>query len=232
MFDVIAFDADDTLWYNETRYLQAQSQYSQLLSRYHCQNRAVQRLDEIELQNVRSYGYGIKSFTLSMIEAAIELTGGQITSSEIREILNLGKQMLVAPVEPFEHTAETLTRLSRNYDLMLITKGDLFEQGLKIERSGLSQHFRHIEIVGEKTAASYRTLLERHKLDAKRFLMVGNSLKSDILPVLEIGGRAVYIAYEHTWIHERVTDNEIAQDGYYELEHLGELPALVEKLSQ
>jgi putative hydrolase of the HAD superfamily len=230
MFDVIAFDADDTLWHNETRYIQAQNRYSQLLSRYHSPEKAAQRLDEIELQNIRSYGYGIKSFTLSMIEAAIELTDGQITGREVEEILNLGRQMLTARVELFEQTAETLTRLSGNHDLMLITKGDLFEQGRKVERSGLSQHFRYIEIVAEKTAAVYRALLERHRLRAERFLMVGNSLKSDILPVLEIGGRAVYIPYEHTWIHERVVDAEIVRDGYYELEHLGELPALVEKL--
>ncbi len=232
MLQVIAFDADDTLWHNETRYLEAASQYSQLLSRYHSPERAVQRLDEIELQNVGCYGYGIKSFTLSMIEAALELSAGQVTGSEVQEILNLGRQMLTAPVELFEHAAETLAGLSRNYDLMLITKGDLFEQGLKVERSGLTPHFRYVEIVAEKTAASYRALLERHKLRAERFLMVGNSLKSDILPVLQIGGQAVYIPYAHTWIHERVMDAEVAQDGYYELAHLGELPALVEKLSQ
>ena len=234
MLDIIAFDADDTLWHNETRYLQAKNRYSQLLSRYHSPERAEQRLDEIELQNIRSYGYGIKSFTLSMIEAAIELTEGKITGSEIRELLNLGRQMLIAEVVLFEHAEETLVRLSTGHDLMLITKGDLFEQGMKVERSGLSRHFHYVEIVGEKTAASYRGILERHKLNAERFLMVGNSIKSDILPVLEIGGRAVYIPYAHTWVHERVVDGGYVKDkdGYFELEHLGQLPALVEKLSQ
>jgi putative hydrolase of the HAD superfamily len=232
MLDVIAFDADDTLWHNETRYLQAKNRYGQLLSRYHDPERVEQRLDEIELQNVRFYGYGIKSFTLSMIEAAIELTSGEITGSEMQEVLNLGRQMLMGEVELFEHAEETLVELSTSHDLMLITKGDLFEQGMKVERSGLTKHFRHVEIVGEKTAASYREILERHKLNAARFLMVGNSLKSDILPVLEIGGRAVYIPYAHTWIHERVMDGEVGKEGYFELEHLRELPALVEKLSQ
>lgn len=232
MFDVIAFDADDTLWHNETRYLQAKNRYSQLLSGYHSPQRVEQRLDEIELQNVHAYGYGIKSFTLSMIEAALEVTDGQITGSEIEGILDLGRQMLTAEVELFEHAEETLAKLSAGYDLMLITKGDVFEQGNKVERSGLTRYFRYVEIVGEKTAASYRAILERHKLNAERFLMVGNSLKSDVLPVLEVGGRAVYIPYAHTWIHERVMEGGIAQDGYYELEHLRELPALVEKLSQ
>ncbi len=232
MLEVIAFDADDTLWHNETRYLQAKSRYSQLLSRYHSPEGVEQRLDEIELQNVHSYGYGIKSFTLSMIEAAIELSGGEITGREVQEILDLGRQMPIGKVQLFEHAEETVARLSASHALMLITKGDLFEQGEKIERSGLTHYFRYAEIVGEKTAAIYRAILKRHRLNAQRFLMVGNSLKSDILPVLEIGGRAVYIPYEHTWIHERVVDDGVAKDGYCELEHLGQLPALVEELSQ
>ncbi len=167
-----------------------------------------------------------------MIEAAIELTDGQITGSEIQEILDLGRQMLVAEVPLFEHTEETLVKLSTAHDLMLITKGDLFEQGKKVERSGLGKYFRYVEIVGEKTAATYRAILERHKLDPEQFLMVGNSMKSDILPVLEIGGRAVFIPYEHTWVHERVLDGGIERGGHFELEHLGQLPELVEKLSR
>ena len=232
MLEVIAFDADETLWHNETRYLQVKNRYGQLLSRYHDSEEVEQMLDEIELQNVRSYGYGIKSFTLSMIEAAIELTDGEIMGREMREILNLGRQMLIGEVELFEHAEETLVQLSTDHNLMLITKGDLFEQGMKVERSGLTKHFRHVEIVSEKTADSYGAILEKYKLNAEGFLMVGNSMKSDILPVLEIGGRAVYIPYAHTWIHERIPDGEVVKDEYYELEHLRELPALVEKLSQ
>ena len=232
MLDVIALDADDTLWHNETWYLQAKSSYGQLLSPYHSPEWVEKRLDELESQNVPSYGYGIKSFTLSMIEAAIDLTDGQITGSEIQAILDLGRQMLMAEVPLFEHTEETLVKLSTAHDLMLITKGDLFEQGKKVERSGLGKHFRYVEIVGEKTATTYRTILERHKLDPERFLMVGNSMKSDILPVLEIGGRAVFIPYEHTWVHERVLDGGVERGGYFELEHLGQLPEFVEKLSR
>jgi putative hydrolase of the HAD superfamily len=140
--------------------------------------------------------------------------------------------MLLAKVELFEHTLDTLVKLSALYNLMLITKGDLFEQGSKVQRSGLAQHFCCIEIVGEKTSTSYRAILERHDLSAERFLMVGNSLRSDILPVLEIGGRAVYIPYEHTWVHEQVTGSVLGGDGYFELEHLGQLPSLMEKLGQ
>ena len=151
MLDIIAFDADDTLWHNEIRYLQAKNRYSQLLSRYHNPERAEQRLDEIELQNIRSYGYGIKSFTLSLIEAAIELTEGQVTGSEVQEILDLGREMLTAEVGLFPHAEETVASLSARHDLMLITKGDAFEQEKKVEQSGLGQHFRYVEILGEKT---------------------------------------------------------------------------------
>jgi putative hydrolase of the HAD superfamily len=232
MIDVIAFDADDTLWHNEIRYLQAKATYGEIMSRHVGREQAERRLDEIELKNVRSHGYGIKSFTLSMIEAAIGLTGGAIAGDEIGGILDLGRQMLVAEVRLFEHAEETLAWLSANHDLMLITKGDLFEQERKVGRSGLTKHFRHVEIVGEKTAASYREILRKHRVKPERFLMVGNSMKSDVLPVLEIGGRAVYIPYEHTWVHERVAEGGAAADGCFELEHLGQLPALVETLSR
>jgi putative hydrolase of the HAD superfamily len=232
MLDMIAFDADDTLWHNESRYLEAKDRFKQLLSTYHSPGWGENRLDETEIQNIRSYGYGIKSFTLSMIETAIELTDGQITARDIEEILGLGKRMLEAEVQLFEHVEETLAKLARDYPLMLITKGDLFEQQRKIERSGLAQYFRHIEVVGEKTGASYRVLLEKHHVEPHRFLMVGNSMRSDILPVLEIGGRAVYIPYQHTWLHEQVSTDETQQHEYVELEDLGQLPELVARLGK
>ncbi len=231
-FEVIAFDADDTLWYNETRYIRAKNRFGELLSRYHETPKILQILDENESLNVGLYGYGTKSFVLSMIETAIELSNGEVTGHLIREILALGRQMLSGEVRLFEHAGQVVAELSTSYNLMLITKGDAIEQARKIEKSGLAQYLRFIEIVADKTTEVYRTVLKRYRIGAARFLMVGNSLRSDILPVLEIGGQAVYIPYEHTWVHELRTDTEPAKDGYYELEHLGQLPALVKQLSK
>lgn len=230
--EVVAFDADDTLWHNETLYLDAKGRYGELLSSYQEPEKVLQILDENEYQNVSIYGYGTKSFVLSMIETAIELSGGNITGHLMREILAIGRQMLSGEVQLFEYAEQVVAELSAGHPLMLITKGDAIEQGRKIEKSGLARYFHYIEIVADKTAEVYRTILRRYGLDAAGFLMVGNSLRSDILPVLEIGGQAVYIPYEHTWIHELAVESEIAKNGYYELKHLGQLPALIEKLSR
>lgn len=231
-FEVIAFDADDTLWHNETFYLNAKNRYGKLLSCYQEPERVLQILDENELQNVSVYGYGTKSFVLSMIETAIELSGGEITGHQMKEILAIGRQMLNGEVQLFEYAEQVVAELSIGHSLMLITKGDAIEQGRKIEKSGLARYFRYIEIVADKTVEVYQNILRQYGINATGFLMVGNSLRSDILPVLEIGGQAIYIPYEHTWIHELVVESGIAKNGYYELEHLGQLPALVEKLSQ
>ena len=231
MLHTIAFDADDTLWHNETHYTRAKQAFGALLAHHAAPQQAILRLDEIENANVALYGYGIKSFTLSMIETALELAHGALTGTDLSAILAVGREMLTHNVILFEHAAEMLAALAQRYPLMLITKGDTAEQSAKIERSGLADYFRIIEIVGDKTPAVYRALLERHYLRPEGFLMVGNSLKSDILPVLEIGGRAVYIPYAHTWAHEHVAAADAARDGYVEIEHLGLLPALVERLS-
>lgn len=228
MIEIIAFDADDTLWHNETLYLHAQTRFKQLLSDYHKPEWIGQRLDEIEMHNIRYFGYGIKSFALSMIETAIELTQGRIAGKEIQKILDIAKQMLTAEVNLFEQAEETLALLSTKYELMLITKGDTFEQTRKVARSGLTRYFRYIEIVVDKTPEAYRGLLEKYKLDPTRFLMVGNSIKSDILPVIEMGGQAVYIPYAQTWVHETVFDPSTRESEYIELENLGQLPAYLE----
>lgn len=238
MFDLIALDADDTLWDNEVYYTRAKREFVRLLSPYYPDAAWIEsRLDEIEEDNVGIYGYGIKSFNLSMIQAAIEISAGEIRSGDLEAILNLGREMLALTVRLFPHTKEMLEALSSLGDLMLLTKGDVFEQTLKIRRTGLQRYFRYIEIVGEKTIDTYRLLLERHHLAASRFLMVGNSLKSDILPVLELGGAAVYIPYENTWAHEMRVDASqaieyaAARNGYYQLEHLGQLAELVARLN-
>lgn len=228
MFDVIAFDADDTLWHNETLYSATQERFQALLSRYELGEGARERLYETEVRNLQYYGYGIKSFTLSMIETAIELTGGAITGSDLQQIIEMAKEMLRSPVQLLDHVAEVIATLSASHTLMLITKGDLFDQETKIARSGLAPHFAHVEIVRDKTEEVYRAILDRHQISPQRFLMVGNSQRSDILPVVALGAHAVYIPYAITWEHERVAPQGDASVGYVELEHIGLLPGYVE----
>ncbi len=231
MFKIIAFDADDTLWHHERLYVITQNKFSQLLAPYHSAEWVKQKLYETEMRNLHRFGYGIKSFTLSMIETAIELTEGRIQGSQIQQIIDFSKEMLTASVEPLAHVEETLARLSTSYDLMIITKGDLFDQETKIARSGLAGYFKYIEIVSEKTEATYRAILGKHALAPRHFLIVGNSLKSDILPVVAIGGRAVYIPYHTTWAFETVLDPTLNNKEYVELEHMGLLPDWIEKLN-
>ena len=231
MIDIIAFDADDTLWHNENLYFNAKETFKQILSKYNEPEWAGQQLDDMEVHNIHFYGYGIKSFVLSMLEAGIELTEGRIAGKELQEIITVAKQMLSADVQLFEQTQATLAVLSTQYELMLITKGDSFEQARKVTRSGLAGYFKYIEIVVEKTMETYRELLKRYNIDPAKFLMVGNSIRSDILPVIEMGGQAVYIPYKYTWFHETVTNLSKEQLGYPELEHLGLLPAFIESLN-
>ena len=230
MFDVIAFDADDTLWHNETLYTVTQDKFKQLLSRYRSTDGIEQELFETEMRNLQYYGYGIKSFTLSMIETAIELTDGRIQGREIREIIGFAREMLGAPVQLLAGVEAVTRSLSESHRLMLITKGDLFDQESKVARSGLAGYFTHVEIVSQKTKETYQALLAKHDIAPDRFLMVGNSLKSDILPVLAAGGCAVYVPYHLTWAHEVVNNPGGKEKGYFELEHIGQLPDLVARL--
>jgi len=231
VFDLIAFDADDTLWHSETLYTVTQDKFVHLLSAYRESDGIEAALYETELRNLCYYGYGIKSFTLSMIETAIQLTDGQIRGSDIREIINLAREMLRAPVKLLEGVGEVVLTLSESHPLMIITKGDLFDQESKLARSGLADYFTHVEVVTAKTGATYQALLNKYHITAGRFLMVGNSLKSDILPVLAVGGRAVYIPYHTTWVHEVVAQPAENPGGYFELEHIRLLPPLVKSLS-
>jgi putative hydrolase of the HAD superfamily len=224
MFELIAFDADDTLWHNEALFTVTQERYRALLEPHLLRPWSGEALYQTEVRNLQHFGYGIKGFTLSMIETAIELTDGRVPGSVIQQIIDLSKAMLAAPVELIEHVAEVIPALGRSHRLILITKGDLFDQEAKIARSGLAEHFQHIEIVSDKTVGVYRALLARHGVAPERFLMVGNALRSDILPVLEMGGRAVYIPYQSTWAHEHVA-LENPPPGMVELSHIGQLPA-------
>jgi putative hydrolase of the HAD superfamily len=174
------------------------------------------------MRNLGHFGYGIKSFVLSMIETAIELTEGRVTGPEIQAIVDLGRGMLAHPVELLPWVERALTALQGHYRLMIITKGDLLDQEAKLARSGLDAFFPTVEVVSEKDEAAYRAILGRHQIQPSEFLMVGNSLKSDILPVVALGARAVHVPYETTWAHEHVENVDTTR--FTILEHLGLLP--------
>jgi putative hydrolase of the HAD superfamily len=182
------------------------------------------------MRNINIFGFGIKSFALSMIETAVEITNEHLEANQIRKIMTFSKQMLNADIQLLDHVEETLADLSLKHDLMLITKGDTFEQEKKIARTGIAGYFKYIEIVGAKTSQIYASLLGKYGIDATRFIMVGNALKSDIIPVLEIGGKALYIHYEDTWAHEN--EVKIPQDTnhYYEIERIDQVPALIDRI--
>lgn len=231
-FDMLAFDADDTLWHTERLYVDAQARFTQLLSRYHRAEWVQTRLDETEARNIAHFGYGIKAFALSMIETAVELTEGRIAGHDIQTLIDWAKEMLNADIELLDTVAQTIPQLAQQYPLMVITKGDLLDQETKIRRSGLGQYFQRIEIVSHKNRASYERVLRQQHLAPQRLLMVGNSLKSDILPILELGGHAVYVPYEITWLHERAEPPPDGHAGYYKIERLAELPALLARLEK
>lgn len=207
MFDVIAFDADDTLWHNETVFQATEKQFAELLAMHHAPESVRQRLFATEMRNLRHFGYGVKGFILSMIETSIELTEGKITGDEIHHIIRWGHDMLGAPVQLLDGVRNTVEVLSRQHRLILLTKGDLFDQESKLARSGLGEYFSDVQIVSEKNRSTYERVIARSGVEPPRFLMVGNSLKSDILPALDAGAMAVHIPYETTWAHERVDDH-------------------------
>jgi putative hydrolase of the HAD superfamily len=227
---VVGLDGDDTLWHNETRFNVTQGELRDLLRRHVPDANVERRLFEIEMKNLAVYGYGVKSFTLSMIETAIELTEGKIPASDLEVILGWGKRMLMQPTELLEGVEPALNELSKRYDLLLVTKGDLFDQESKLARSGLAGMFLGVEIVSEKNVSSYRAILSRRGIKAEEFVMVGNSLRSDIVPVLELGARAVHIPYHVTWHHEQVPEETLPRSGWYRLEKIAELGPLLDSL--
>lgn len=225
--ELLAFDADDTLWVNETIYLNAEEKLAGLIRPYLQFASFTDHLYQMETRNLEIFGYGIKGFLLSMIETAIELTSGRITGQEIQQIIALGKEMLAHPVELLPHVREAVIQLSAQYELMIITKGDLFDQENKIARSGLADFFHHIEIVSEKDEQTYAKLLNKYQVKPEHFLMVGNSLKSDILPVLTLGGYAVHIPFQTTWQHEQVHESAMKGYAFLELKDMGQLLAVL-----
>lgn len=227
----IGFDADDTLWHNENIFEHVHVRYRTLLSRFHDAVTVDRTLFATEMRNLERYGYGVKGFTLSAIETAIELSAGQISADEIRQILHLGQDMLAHPVELLDGVAEVIGSLASAHRLLLITKGDLRDQERKLSKSGLSVHFSHIEIVSEKDPTTYERILRRHGVAPQRFLMVGNSLKSDILPVLALGGSAAYVPYAITWGAEKVDTLPKAEGRFFQLPSVRDVPTLAQTLA-
>ena len=230
--EMIAFDADDTLWHTEVIFKRAQQQLNEILAAW-AEPELVQRtLSKIEIGNIAHYGYGYKSYTLSMIEAAIALSDGTLTGKSIKDILALGHEMLSADVNLITGVKETLEQLGENYPLMIITKGDLLEQTSKVKRSGLTRYFSVIEVVSSKSVKAYQEILNKLNLDPGRFVMVGNSLPSDIQPVLDLGGVGIHIPADTTWSHEIMDDFNTSQPNFYELETIKDLTGFLTTLDQ
>lgn len=225
----LGFDADDTLWHNETIFEAVHERYRALLARSHDAETVDRTLFATEMRNLELYGYGVKGFTLSAIETAIELTGGKIPAAEIQQLIASGREMLAHPVELLDGVAETVATLAAEYRLLLITKGDLRDQERKLAKSGLAAHFAAVEILSEKDEATYAAVLRRHAIVPERFVMIGNSLKSDILPVLALGGAGAYIPYHLTWAAERAEALPGADGRFFRLKNIRELPATIER---
>lgn len=202
---VVGFDADDTLWVNETYFREAEEKFATLLDSYETKNQVDQELFKMEMQNLELYGYGIKGFVLSMIESALVLSNNGIPQTTITKILNLGKEMISRPVEIIDGVEEVLRSLEKKYRLIVLTKGDLLDQERKLDRSGLSKYFHHVEVLSEKKEGNYLNLLEHLEVPVKEFLMIGNSLKSDVLPIVNIGAQAIHVPFHTTWAHEVVS---------------------------
>ena len=229
-FDLIAFDGDDTLWHNERSYRDGRERFRRLLADAGVvlSSDAIEaRVNETEHANIKYFGYGVSSFTLSLMETAIELTAGRISSAGLRDLIALAKEMMSEHVEVFAGVGETLAALSTTRPLMLITKGDLLHQTSKLERSGLQPYFQHVEVVSDKTPAVYRRILDRYGVEPSRFLMIGNSLRSDVLPVIDAGGWAVHVPAELNWAHEHAVPAAHHQERLIEIRTLTEVPDIV-----
>ncbi|MFN3508736.1 MAG: HAD family hydrolase [Allorhizobium sp.] len=226
---VIGFDADDTLWQNEQYYKLTESHFRSLLADYAEGEHVSERLLEAEKRNLAHYGFGIKGFTLSMIETALEITEGRAPSSVISEILAIGRDLLSHPVECLPHARDALEALAGKYFLVLITKGDLFDQERKLAQSGLGDYFDAVEIVSDKTATTYRRIFGKHGEGPERAMMIGNSLKSDVVPAIATGAWGVFVPHELTWVLEHV-EKPAEAPRFREIPDLGHVPELVANL--
>lgn len=228
MIELVALDADDTLWHNEPLFTSVRDQFCAMLDRYQPAGIPTEWLNGVEMRNLQHFGYGVKGFVLSMIETAIEMTDGRLEAADVRRIIDWGREMLASPVELLDGVCGVVEELAATYPLILLTKGDLLHQETKLARSGLGHHFKGIEIVSEKDARIYRQVMTRYSVDPGHFVMVGNSLRSDVLPVIEAGGHAVYVPYQVTWIHEHVPSEQLGSLHFHEIANIRELPSLLQ----
>lgn len=221
---VIAFDADDTLWINEPLFQATEKKFCDMLEDFLPHHTVSRELLKIEIENMPLYGYGVKAFMLSMVEAAIKISDGTIGTAAIEKIIDLGKELLNAPVENIEGVEEVLKTLQNQgkYRLIMATKGDLLDQERKLEKSGLAKYFHHTEIVSEKHEAEYRRIIKHLDIEPSEFLMIGNSLKSDVLPILNIGGHGFHVPYHTTWAYEKV-EKKVEHPNFRQLNKISEV---------
>ncbi|HEX2979869.1 MAG TPA: HAD family hydrolase [Anaerolineaceae bacterium] len=232
MIEAIAFDADDTLWHTELFYREAEQALLKILTPYHVsQDEFLSVLHRIEIDNLAYFGYGIRGFILSMIETAVKVTRDAVHAEDIQAIVELGRGMTVHEIRLLDGAKEALSELAER-NLLLITKGDALDQESKIKRSGLANYFKSIEIVVDKTQAAYADLLARHAIRPENFLMIGNSLRSDISPVLALGAYAVFVPYPNDWAHESAADLPADRSRFYEIPSLRSLADLIAKIDQ
>jgi len=220
---VIGFDADDTLWVNETFFREAELEFARLLSPYETANKIDQELFKKEMDNLELYGYGVKAFVLSMVESAIEISNGSVSNKTLGKILDIGKSMINQPVKLLDEVENVLKTLAKKYRLILATKGDLLDQERKLEKSGLTDYFHHIEVLSDKKEANYSKLLNHLDINPSEFLMIGNSLKSDILPLVNIKAHAIHVPFHTTWAHEQVSVGETNGKAYKTVTSLGDI---------
>lgn len=224
---IVGFDADDTLWVNEPFYLETETAFCELLSKYGSAAEISALLLETEHQNIPLYGYGTKGFMLSMLETALSISRNQLSQDALHQIIALGKAQMQRPVELLEGVMESLETLSQlDMKLIVATKGDLKDQERKLAESKLESYFHHVEIMSDKQAANYEKLLNHLNIEPTQFLMVGNSMKSDILPVLEIGAQAVHVPYHTTWAHEDIKPPQ-GEDSYWTIQKLADLKTIL-----
>ncbi|WEX09486.1 HAD family hydrolase [Chelativorans sp. AA-79] len=225
----IGFDADDTLWQNEQFFRVTEERFADLLTDYAESKHLKQRLLEAEMRNLKLYGFGIKGFTLSMIETALDVTAGKVPTSTIATIMEIGRELLQHPIEPLAHAAETLETLSGRYRLVLVTKGDLFDQERKLAQSGLGDFFDGVEIVSDKTVETYVRVFNRHGDGPDKSMMVGNSLKSDVIPAIRAGGWGVFVPHALTWAFER-EEPPVNEPRFREVPDLGALATVLAEI--
>jgi putative hydrolase of the HAD superfamily len=224
---IIAFDADDTLWHNEPYFDEAQAKFCELFADYASNQEILQLILSYQVKNLPLYGFGIKAFVLSMIESALELTNHKISGNGIEKIIKIGKDLLQKPVELLPEVEDVLQQLKGKYKLVVATKGDLKDQHRKLHDSGIGHYFHHIEVMSDKKEVDYEKMLGRLDTKPEDFIMIGNSLKSDVLPVLNVGGHGYHIAYHTTWEYEKI-DFEIEHNNFKSLEKISDvLPILL-----